>query len=154
MRATRGLATIAVAAAFAVVATAAAQPAHPAHPSHPAHPRQPSTSHRCAGHKVAYVASGKFVSWTATQHGSGTWTGTVTVHVMRSNHHAAGAKGTDVTYTLSNARVTLGNDANPPTAGDPVHVIGKISEVGKKCMQSGFMPTITVQEVNIHALRQ
>ena len=153
MRATRGLVTIAVTAAFAVVAPAAAEPAHPAHPSHPPRPSQPSTSHKCAGHKVAYVASGKFVSWAAAQNGGGTWTGTITVHVMRSNHHAAGAKGTDVTYTLSNTKVGFGNDANLPTAGDPVHVIGKISELGKKCIQSGFTPTITVHKVNIHGLR-
>jgi hypothetical protein len=147
------LVTIAVAGALAAVAPAAAKPPHPAHPSLPAHPSHPSASHKCAAHKVAYVASGRLSSWTATQTGNGAWTGTITVRVTRSNHHAAGAKGSDVTYTLSNTQVTFGNGANPPAAGDPVHVIGKISELGKKCSPSGFAPTITVRKVNIDAMK-
>jgi hypothetical protein len=152
------LVMIAVAGALAVVAPAAAKPPHPAHPSRPAHPSHPahpghrSASHKCAAHKVAYVASGQLSSWTATQTGTGTWTGTITVHVTRSNHHAAGARGGDVTYTLSNTQVTFGNGANPPAAGDPVHVIGKVSELAKKCSPSGFAPTITLRKVNIDAM--
>jgi hypothetical protein len=141
------LAALAAAGTLAVVAPAAATPTHP---SHPTHPSQPPTSHRCAGHNVAYVASGQFVSWTATRNGDGTWSGTIIVHVTRSNHHAAAAKGGDVTYTLSNTKVTFGHGANPPAAGDPVHVRGKISELAKKCAQTGFTPTITVQKLNIH----
>ena len=102
---------------------------------------------------MAYVASGQFVSWTATQTGSGRWTGTITVHLTRSNHHAAGDRGTDVTYTLENTKVTFGSDANPPAAGDPVRVIGKVSELAKKCTLSGFTPTTTVHKVNIHATK-
>ena len=112
--------TIAVAAAFAVVAPAAAQPAHPAHPSHPPRPSQPPTSHKCTGRKVALSSVGEVRVLDGRENGSGTWTGTITVHVI-GNHHAAEAKGTDVTYTLSNTKVGVGNDANPPTAGDPVH---------------------------------
>jgi hypothetical protein len=139
------LALIAAVVALAAVAPAAAKAPHPAHPSHPA------ASHKCVAHEVAYVASGQFVSWTATQAGNGRWTGTITVHVTRSNHHAAGDRGGDVTYTLDNTKVTFGNGANPPAAGDPVHVIGKISELAKKCTQSAFTPTTTVHKVNIHA---
>ena len=66
------LAALAAASALAVVAPAVAKPPHPTHPTHPS---QPPTSHKCAGHNVAYVASGQFVSWTATQDGNGTWAG-------------------------------------------------------------------------------
>lgn len=78
------------------------------------------------------------MSWTATQNGDGTWSGTITVHVTLSNHHAAGAKGGDVTYTLTDARVAVGRGANPPAAGDPVHMLGKISALAKKCIQAGL----------------
>lgn len=58
--------------------------------------------------------------------------------MTRSNHHAAGAKGSDLTYTLGNTMVSFGNDANPPAAGDPLHVIGKISALGKTCTPVRF----------------
>lgn len=145
------LVVIAAVGALAAVAPATAMPIHPVHPSHPAHPSHPTVSHKCSAHEVAYVASGQFVSWAATQTGNGKWTGTITVHVTRSNHHAAGDRGSDVTYTLDSTKVTFGSDANPPAAGDSVHVIGKISELAKKCTQSA--PTTAVHKVNIHATR-
>ena len=85
------------------------------------------------------------------QTGASRYTGPIRVHVTRANHHAVGAKGTDVTYTLTNAKVTFGTGANPPTAGDRVKVIGKITAIGKKCDQSGFTPTITVRKVDVHS---
>ena len=145
------LVVIAAVGALAAVAPATAMPIHPPHPSHPAHPSHPTVPHKCTAHDVAYVASGQFVSWAATQTGNGKWTGTITVHVTRSNHHAAGDRGSDVTYTLDSTKVTFGSDANPPAAGDSVHVIGKISELAKKCTQSA--PTTAVHKVNIHATR-
>ena len=147
------LAALAAVGALAVVAPAAAKPTHPTHPSQPIHPSQPPTSHKCAGHNVAYVASGQFVSWTATQNADGTWSGTIIVHVTRSNHHAAAAKSGNVTYTLSNTKVTFGHGANPPAAGDSVHVRGKISELAKKCTQTGFTRAITVHKLNIHVTK-
>src|SRR5689334_9036165 len=98
MRSGSWFAAIAAAGALAVAAPAVARPDHPKHPGHP------PGSHKCASHDVAYIASGQFVSWAATQSGAGTWTGTITVHVTRSNHHAGTAQGTDVTYTLSNTK--------------------------------------------------
>jgi hypothetical protein len=98
---------------------------------------------------VAYTASGKLVTWAATQNPSGTWSGTITVHVTKANHHAAGAKGTDVTYTLTNAKVTFGKGANPPAAGDRVHLVGKIAEVAKRCTQPGTTAPVTVRKVRI-----
>lgn len=141
------LAAIAAAGVVAVAAPAAAKPSHPAHPSHPA------KSHKCAPHRVAYIASGQFVSWAATQSGSGTWTGTITVHVTRSNHHAASDKQGDVTYTLSNTKVSFGAGANPPVAGDSVHLIGSISEAAKRCTPSGSAQPVTVRKLHIRAAK-
>src|SRR5947209_901021 len=131
MRTGSRLALIAAAGAFAVAMPAAAKPVHPAHPSHPSHPGHPSTSQKCAAHNDAYIASGRLVSWSAMQTGNGTYTGTITVHVTRSNHHAAAGKGSDVTYTLNDSKVRF-DKANPPLAGDRVKVTGKISVLGKK----------------------
>jgi hypothetical protein len=102
---------------------------------------------------VAYIASGQFVSWAATQSGNGTWTGTITVHVARSNHHAVNANGDDVTYTLSNTTVRFGEGGSPPAAGDPVKVIGKVSEVAKRCTQPGSALPVTVRKVDIRAAK-
>jgi hypothetical protein len=146
-------AAIAAAGALAMAAPAAAKPGHAKHASHPAHPSQPGTSRKCTAHEAAYIASGQFVSRAATQSANGTWTGTITVHVTRSNHHAASAKGTDVTYPLSNTKVTFGEGGNPPAAGDPVKVIGKVSDVAKKCTQSGSSTQITVRKVHIRAAK-
>jgi hypothetical protein len=77
----------------------------------------------------------------------------ITVHVTKANHHAAGANGSNVTYTVTNAKVTFGSGATPPTTGDSVKVIGKTTALGKKCDQSGFTPTITIRKVNVHRAR-
>ena len=129
-------------------------PAHPAHPGHPTHPTHPSTSHRCLPHNEGYVASGTLVSWSATSTGTGTFSGTVTVHVTKANHHALAANGSDVTYTLSNTKVTFGEGANPPTAGDAVKVIGRISVVGKKCSQTGFKAAVTARMLLVRAAKK
>ena len=138
---------IAAVGAFAVAVPAAARPSQPAHASHP------PKSHTCTPRNDAYAASGQLVSWSAPQTGSGRYSGTITVHVTRANHHAAGAKRSDVTYNLTNATAHFGKGANPPTAGDRVKVIGKITALDKKCDQSGFTPTVTVRKIDIHGTK-
>ena len=162
MRTRNTVALVAAAGVFAVAVPAAAKSPHPAHPTHaahathpaqpthPAHPTQPATSHKCAPHNEAYIASGTLASWSATKNANGTYTGTVTVHVTRANHHASSATGGDVTDTLANTKVSFGAAANPPTAGDRVKVIGRISELGKKCSQTGFTATVTVRKLVVH----
>jgi hypothetical protein len=145
---------VAVGVLSVAVPAAAKMPAHPAHPSHPAQPSTPSRSHKCAPHSEAYTASGRLVSWGATQTANGHFSGTITVHVTRANHHAAGAKGTDVTYTLTGAKVTFGEGANPPTAGARTKVIGKTTVLAKTCDQTGFTPTITVRKVDVKSAKQ
>ena len=143
MRTAAKLGAVVVTGALAIAVPAAAKPAHPAHPSHPA------SSEKCEAHKVAYIASGTFVSWAATQTGKDTYTGTITVNVTKTNHHAKAQKGTQYTYTLSNSKVVFGKGANPPAAGDRVVVIGKITEVAKKCTDQSAAGTITVRKVEI-----
>ncbi len=137
---------LAAASALAIAAPVTAKPTHPSHPSHPAHPVK---SHKCVAHKVAYTASGTFVSWAATKNANGTYTGTITVHVTKANHHATGAKGNAVTYTLADTKVVFGKTANPPAAGDRVKLIGKITEVAKKCSDHSDAGTITLRKVDI-----
>jgi hypothetical protein len=144
MRTARRFALTVVVGAFAVAVPAVAKPPHPAHPGHPA------ASHKCAPRDEAYTASGQLVTWSAMRTADGRFAGPITVHVTTANHHAAGARGTDVTYTLTAARVTFGKGANPPTAGDRVKVIGKATAIGEKCSQSGFTSTITVRKVDVH----
>ena len=148
MKTSRRLTLIVAVGAFAVAVPAAAKPSHPAHASHP------PESQKCTPHNDAYTASGQLVFWGATQTGNGRYSGTVTIRVTRANHHAAGAKGNDVTYTLTNARVHFGKGHNPPTAGDRAKVIGKITALDRKCDQSGFTATVTVRRVDIHGAKR
>ena len=153
MRSGSWLAAIAASGALAVAAPAVAQPGHTAHPAHPVHSGHPPRSHKCASHDAAYIASGQFVSWTAMQSGTGTWTGTITVHMTRSNHHAGNAQGTDVMYTLNNTNVTFGDGADPPAGGDPVHLVGKVSEVARHCAQPGTASSVTIRRLHIRAAK-
>ena len=103
MKLSAKLGAVAAIGTLAVAVPAVAKPAHPAHPT------MPKSSHKCTAHEVAYVASGTIVSWAGTQNSDKTWSGTITVHVTRANHHAKSDKGNDTTYTLTNAKVLLGH---------------------------------------------
>src|SRR6266513_2963568 len=94
-------------------------------------------SHKCAPHKVAYVAAGTLVSDSLTKNADGTYSGTVTITVKRFNHHAKPplATETEKTYTLTNAHLVFvvtdtnnnGAGAEDLKAGDLVALIGKIT---------------------------
>jgi hypothetical protein len=89
-------------------------------------------------HNVGYVVSGKVDATTASTLAAGTggtWSGTVVADITQTNHHAAAAKGTTVTYTFTNAtlRVRLPKNTTGLTAGERVKLIGKLAVVGKKC---------------------
>src|ERR1700693_869415 len=143
MRTAAKLGAAVAAGTLAIAVPAVAKPAHPAHPSPPA------PSHKCTAHKVAYTVSGTFVSWAATLTGTDTYTGTITINVTKANHHAKPQKGTPHTYTLTNTKVTFGKGANPPAAGDRVVLIGKITEVAKKCTDQSAAGTITIGKGDI-----
>jgi|GEM_PF-1307469 len=141
MRYLTTLAGLLSAAALAVAVPAVAKPSHP------------STSHKCTPHKVAYTAYGKLVSFSGTKTGKDRYTGTITVHVTKANHHARADKNGDVTYNLNNTVVKFGKGTGPSDTGDRVKVIGKITELAKKCSQTGFTPTVTVRKVDISAVK-
>jgi hypothetical protein len=80
---------------------------------------------------------GTFVSWTATQTGTDTYSGTITISKQEfrakpgfTAHHAGmgttsqPSQPTEITFTFTNAKVLFGQGANPPAAGDLVKVIG------------------------------
>jgi hypothetical protein len=157
---------------IALVACAAALTTSPAwaHGSDD-HPTAPARSHKCAPHKVAYVAAGTLVSQTlvvdaaaAARGGSKpTYSGDVTIDVAKANKAARGDKGTTKTYTLDHARVVLGlDDQNSDgrvdladvAAGDRVKVIGKVTKLSKKCDQTGFTPELTIKKLIVHAPAQ
>ena len=145
-------AVVATAALVTAVPALADKPPHPSHPSHPAQPAHPLQSHKCTAHKVAFIASGTFVSWAATQNPDGTYTGTIDVNVTRTNHHAAAMTGAQ-TFTLTHTKVRFGNGATPPAAGDRVKLIGKITAVAKKCTGPSGAGMITLRRVDIKSAK-
>jgi hypothetical protein len=51
--------------------------------------------------------------------------------------------------------VRLGHEVtNPPVAGDRVQVMGKVTTLAKKCVQTGFTPTVTIKRVVVHTPSQ
>src|SRR2546423_11011430 len=121
------LALLAVIALVALVGPAQAKPSHP------------PKSHKCTVHKVAYRVSGDLVSGSLTKESDGTYSGTLTVHVKKTNKHAKADKGTDQTYTLDHAKAKLhGEDPGALAAGSRVHLKGTVTTLAKKCDQTGF----------------
>lgn len=123
-------------------------------PSHPGH------SHKCAPHKVGYVASGTLVKQTLTKNADGTYSGEVEVEVMRTNRHAAADEGKTIIYKVMNVHVTFGladtnNDGgvglDDLAKGDRVHLNGKITVLARKCDQSGFTAETTIRRIIFHA---
>lgn len=133
----------------ALVAAAVAAPVQ-AKPPHPPHPG-PTPPNPCVAHPVAYVVDGTLASGSLTAASGGTFNGTLTVNVMKVNHHAKPAKGTTQTYTLTGATVNLHGE-NPAAlmAGSHVHLDGTITMLPGHCSQTGFTPTITITRVDIH----
>jgi hypothetical protein len=118
---------VAAASAFAIAVPAAAHPGN-----------HPSQSKKCSAHNAAYIESGTVDATTASTlaaNPDGTWSGTLVVDVTRTNHLAKADKGTTVTYTFTNAKLTVRFDGGATgfTAGERVKLIGKLQVVGKKC---------------------
>jgi hypothetical protein len=117
-------------------------------------------SHKCHAHSVGYVTSGTLVNQALTKdEGADTYSGKLEVKVLHANHHAAGEKGTTVSYEVSKAHVVFGlqdtnNDGSVGlddlAAGDAVHVIGKITAVAPKC-KGEFTATKTIRRIVFHA---
>jgi len=106
--------------------------------------------HKCVPHGVAYVVSGTLVSGSLTKNSDKTYSGTVTVHVTRTNSHARAAKGTDQSYTLNHAKAKLhGETAATLTASSRVRLSGKVTTLAKKCGHTGFTATVTIKKADI-----
>jgi hypothetical protein len=85
------------------------------------------------GRRFGHSAFGTLVSWNATQTGTNTYSGTITISKgvratpgFTAHHSGTGTttQPTQVTYTFTNAKVLFGQGANPPAAGDLVKVLG------------------------------
>jgi hypothetical protein len=116
-----------------------------------------ASSHKCQPHAVSYAVSGTLVSGTlsADPGTKKTYSGTLTVHVTKTNHHGKADKGQTKLYTLSHAHVSFGAgvDKTSPAAASGVHLKGKITTLAKKCNQTGCAPTITIKKVELHRAR-
>ena len=95
------------------------------------------TGFRRHGRSFGHSVFGVLVSWSATQTGTNTYSGSITVSKPDfkqdpgfKGHWASGSgtkstqQSTQVTYTFTNAKVFFGQGASSPTAGDLVKVIG------------------------------
>lgn len=110
----------------------------------------PPKAQKCQPHAVAYVVSGTLVSGSLTANSDGTYSGSLTVHVMKTNDHAKADKGVDKNYTLDHAKAKLhGENSAALTANSRVNLNGTITTLAKKCSQSGFTPTITIKNADI-----
>lgn len=159
---------VVLAATLAAVAVAV-----PAQASPPASPGAQGKSHstkagskskRCTPRSVAYVAFGEYVSGALTQtQGAATtddasddrWSGTLVVDVKRTNKHGRADKGTQKTYTLTDARVRLADrngdgTADLPVAGDRTRVQGKVTRLNRRCDASGFTAELKIRSVGFH----
>jgi len=91
------------------------------------------------GRSFGHSVFGTLVSWSATQTGTNTYSGSITVtkgfagkqgfkahwsHNGSSTQPTQTTQPTTVTYTFTNAKVFFGQGANPPAAGDLVKVLG------------------------------
>lgn len=145
----KAVAVLAAASVLAVVAPVQAQNPKPAPPK-----PHPPKSHKCTPHAVAYRVGGTLVSGSLTQDAGTkkTYSGTLTVHVVRANKHAKADKGTDKAYTLDHARVHLGKlDPAALPVGGRTNLKGTITTLAKKCDQTGFTPTVTIKKADIKA---
>jgi len=105
---------------------------------------------RCAKvRKVGFVLSGTFVSGTPT---SGTPT-SVTLLVTRANRHATRSGlvkvGKEFTATSSRSRYVNRTGPGDAQATDKVKVVGKVTQLKRKCSTTGFTPVATIRSVKV-----
>jgi hypothetical protein len=110
----------------------------------------PPKAQKCQPQAVAYVVSGTLVSGSLTANSDGTYSGSLTVHVMKTNDHAKADKGVDKSYMLDHAKAKLhGENPAALTANSRVNLSGTITTLAKKCDHTGFTPTITIKKADI-----
>ena len=116
------------------------------------------------GRSFGHSTFGTLVSWNATQTGTNTYSGSITVtkgsvakpgfkahwsHRGSSTQPTQSTQPATVTYTFTDAKVFFGQGANPPAAGDLVKVIG--ARLGH-CHSSGTSTSSTTSTGHVRAL--
>jgi hypothetical protein len=152
---------LAAASTLAIAVPAAAHPGNSSHPAgrnHPAGPHHASQSHRCSAHDGAYIESGTLDNATASTlaaNPDGTWSGALVVDVTATNHRAKADKGTIVTYTFTNAHLTVRFDGGATgfAAGERVKLIGKVAAVATRCAAQTPVPAPVFRAVVVHPAR-
>jgi hypothetical protein len=154
----RKLALLGAVGALAIVAPAQAdKPVHPNKPVHPDKPVQavkpvqpvkPAKAKSCTPNNRGLNTSGTLVAAALTKNADGSYSGTITVDVIKANHKAPTGSQT---YTLDRAKVKYHQGVDPlaPAPGSRVKVHGKITALPKKCSTTGFTPTVTVTKVDV-----
>ena len=130
---------IAFLAAGMVALTAIAVPAQAAKPTP-----------KCVPHPVSYEVSGALTAaGSLTKNSDGSYNGTLTVKVTRTNENATADKGMTKTYTLTNAHVSFGHGVSKtaPAAKSRVDLEGTITTEPKTC--TAFTPTTTIKKVEL-----
>jgi hypothetical protein len=120
---------------------------------------QPKTPHRCAAHRVAYVASGVLAApATLTQTaGANTpgdtaddrYSGTLQVTVTHGNRQAKDATS-PLTVQVSDIRLREGITATP-APGTRVRLIGKITKVSTRCTDQAAAGAVTIRKATLRA---
>jgi hypothetical protein len=149
---------VAAASMLAIAAPAGAHPGNSSHPdpsNHLSGSNHATQSHRCTPHSVAYIESGTIDSSTASTlaaNPDGTWSGALVVDVTRTNHWAKSDKGTTVTYTFTNAGLTVRLDSVLAgiAAGERVKLIGRLTVVARNCAAPTPEPTPVFRAVVVH----
>jgi len=158
------IAAIAAAATLAVAVPAAAHPGpgdHHSGSSHSQateHSKRSEHSRKCMAHHPAFVESGTVDSTTPStlaKNADGTWSGTLVLDVTRTNHWARADKSKTVTYTFTNAKLTVkfDNGTTGFTAGERVKLIGHIAAEGRHCTSTGTAAAPEFRMVTVHPVR-
>jgi hypothetical protein len=145
-----------VAALGAVPASAHDKPGHAKGPQDERHQPKPQAQqtpkHAKKAKTRAYVAHGLIQAAALTKNADGTYDGTITVDVKRTNKHGRWSKGTSQTFTLDDVKVRFGGGDTEATPGDRVTVFGRVAKV-KKAKASTDTPPATTPVVTVRALK-
>jgi len=113
------------------------------------------------GRRFGRSTFGTLVTWTATQTGTNTYSGSITISkpafTAHWAHQGSSTQPTQstqqVTYTFTNAKVFFGSGANPPAAGDLVKVIGaRLGHCKSTSMSTSSGTTTSTSTGNVRAI--